>query len=120
MTPDPRLCSGRRLPKKSSSRKKNWKNGSFANGEFRRRTTCSDEMFVTAWTARLATPVKSGVAGAPGGRGAARWRPRGRCCWGEPRVRPRGGGRGAALGAPRDGEHDAGEEAGRVPHRAGR
>jgi hypothetical protein len=61
MTPDPRLSDRRsRDPNASSSPKKYRKNGSLTNGEFGRRTTCSDEMLATPLTVWAATRVKSG------------------------------------------------------------
>ena len=60
------------------SPKKYWKNGSFSNGEFWRRTTWSEEILATPFTAWPAILVKSGApiatgdGAAPGaGRGAA-------------------------------------------------
>src|SRR6266850_2705086 len=77
ITPEPRLSDRRsRDPNRSSSPKKYRKNGSSANGELPRRTTWSDEMFATPFTAWPATRVKSGpppavVATAPGTRWAS-------------------------------------------------
>ena len=71
MTPEPRLSDRRsREPNMSCSPKKYRKNGSFSNGEFWRRTTCSDEMFATPLTAWPAIAREVGTAGrAPSGAG---------------------------------------------------
>src|SRR5438105_878383 len=79
ITPEPRLSDRRsRDPNISSSPKKYRKNGSLLKGELRERTTCSEEMFATPFTAWLATRVKSGPpaatarVGADAGAGAGR------------------------------------------------
>src|SRR5437868_15342190 len=94
ITPEPRLSDRRsRDPNISSSPKKYRKNGSLLKGELRVRTTCSEEMFATPFTAWLATRVKSGPPAATARVGADAGAGAGRCRSEERRVGKGGGSR---------------------------